>query len=45
MHPFRPGGDYKAEDYEGAVVIDNPPFFIEHFITKWYVDHGEGGTR
>lgn len=40
MRPFRPGGDYKAEDYTGAVVIDNPPFFIEHFITKWYVDHG-----
>ena len=40
MRPFRPGGDYKAEDYTGAVVIDNPPFFIEHFITRWYVDHG-----
>ena len=40
MRPFRPGGDYKAEDYTGAVVVDNPPFFIEHFITRWYVDHG-----
>lgn len=40
MRPFRPGGDYKAEDYEGAVVVDNPPFFIEHLITRWYVDHG-----
>lgn len=40
MRPFRPGGDYKAEDYTGAVVIDNPPFFIEHFITRWYVDNG-----
>ena len=39
MRPFRPGGDYKAEDYTGAVVIDNPPFFIERFITRWYVDH------
>lgn len=40
MRPFRPGGDYKAEGYEGAVVVDNPPFFIEHLITRWYVDHG-----
>ena len=40
MRPFRPGGDYKAEDYDGAVVIDNPPFFIENLITRWYVDHG-----
>lgn len=40
MRPFRLGGDYKAEDYTGAVVIDNPPFFIEHLITRWYVDHG-----
>ena len=40
MRPFRPGGDYKAEDYEGAVVVDNPPFSIESLITKWYVDHG-----
>lgn len=40
MRPFRPGGDYKAEDYDGAVVIDNPPFFIEHLIIRWYVDHG-----
>lgn len=39
MRPFRPGGDYKAEDYTGAVVVDNPPFFIEHFITRWYVDN------
>ena len=40
MRPFRPGGDYKAEDYEGAVVVDNPPFSIESLITRWYVDHG-----
>ena len=40
MRPFRPGGDYKSEDYTGAVVVDNPPFFIEHFITRWYVDNG-----
>ena len=40
MRPFRPGGDYKAEDYEGAVVIDNPPFFIEHIIIRWYLVHG-----
>lgn len=40
MRPFRPGGDYKSEDYEGAVVIDNPPFFCEHLITRWYVGHG-----
>ena len=40
MRPFRPGGDYKAEDYENAVVIDNPPFFCEYMITRWYVEHG-----
>lgn len=40
MRPFRPGGDYKSEDYEGAVVIDNPPFFCENLITRWYVEHG-----
>lgn len=40
MRPFRPGGDYKAEDYTGAVVIDNPPFFIEHIIIRWYLVHG-----
>ena len=40
MRPFRPGGDYKAEDYEGAVVIDNPPFSFGHLITRWYVEHG-----
>ena len=40
MRPFRPGGDYKADDYTDAVVIDNPPFSIEHLITRWYVDHG-----
>ena len=40
MRPFRPGGDYKAEDYENAVVTDNPPFFCEYMITRWYVEHG-----
>ncbi len=40
VRPFRPEGDYKAEDYTDAVVIDNPPFFMEHQITTWYVRHG-----
>lgn len=40
MRPFRPGGDYKDEDYTGAVVIDNPPFFIERLIIRWYLVHG-----
>lgn len=38
IRPFRPNGDYTAEEYpEGAVVIDNPPFSILSKIVKFYV--------
>ena len=38
IRPFRPGGDYTAEEYpEGCVVIDNPPFSILSKIVKFYV--------
>ena len=40
MRPFRPGGDYQAEDYDGRVVIDNPPFSILSSIVRWYTEHG-----
>lgn len=41
MRPFKPGGDYKAEDYSGdVVVIDNPPFSIEADIMRYYLDKG-----
>lgn len=28
VRPFYPGGDYRAQDYTGKVVVDNPPFSI-----------------
>ena len=41
MRPFRPGGDYQAEEYPGdAVVIDNPPFSILSKICQWYIERG-----
>lgn len=40
VRPFYPGGDYKAEDYTGAVVIDNPPFSILAEIKLFYLDRG-----
>lgn len=39
VRPFVPGGDYQSEDYEGAVVIDNPPFSILSEIKRFYVGH------
>ena len=37
MRPFRPNGDYQAEDYSGdCIVIDNPPFSIITKIVRWY---------
>ena len=37
MRPFKPGGNYKAEEYKpGCVVIDNPPFSILSEICCWY---------
>lgn len=41
VRPFWPGGDYKAEDYDGdCVVIDNPPFSILSEICAWYQTRG-----
>lgn len=41
LRPFRPGGDYEAEDYPpGCYVIDNPPFSILSQIVRHYVAHG-----
>ena len=41
VRPFRPNGDYTAEEYpEGCVVIDNPPFSILAKIVKFYVARG-----
>ena len=37
MRPFRPGGDYQAEDYTGpCIVVDNPPFSIMAQILDFY---------
>lgn len=41
VRPFRPGGDYQAEEYpEGCVVVDNPPFSILAQIVGWYIARG-----
>lgn len=38
LRPFRPGGDYQAEEYpEGCAVVDNPPFSILAQIVDWYL--------
>jgi hypothetical protein len=38
--PFRPGGDYQAEEYPaGCAVVDNPPFSILARIVDWYLAH------
>ena len=39
IRPFYPGGDYEHEDYEGKVVIDNPPFSILAKIIEFYQKH------
>lgn len=37
VRPFRPGGDFEAEEYpEGCLVLDNPPFSICIRICRWY---------
>ena len=38
--PFYPGGDYEHFDYNGKVVVDNPPFSILSQIIKFCVDKG-----
>ena len=40
VRPFYPGGDYEAEDYDGKVVLDNPPFSILSKIEAFYLDNG-----
>ena len=40
VRPFRPGGDYQAEAYDGRVVVDNPPFSILSSIIRWYTEQG-----
>ena len=41
LRPFRPGGDYQAEEYpDGCAVVDNPPFSILAQIVDWYLAHG-----
>lgn len=40
VRPFYPGGDYESEDYNGKIVVDNPPFSIFSKIVKFYCCHG-----
>lgn len=40
IRPFKPNGDYLREDYDGRVVVDNPPFSILTEIVKNYIDGG-----
>ena len=39
VRPFYPGGDYEHFDYNGRVVVDNPPFSILMQIVRFYMDH------
>ena len=38
IRPFKPNGDYKAENYDGKIVIDNPPFSILAEIVRFYTE-------
>ena len=40
IRPFKPEGDYQTENYDGKVVIDNPPFSILSEIVRWYTANG-----
>lgn len=40
VRPFYPGGDYKKENYNGKIVVDNPPFSIIAEIQQYYNDNG-----
>jgi len=40
IRPFKPEGDYQSENYDGKVVIDNPPFSILSEIIRWYTAKG-----
>jgi hypothetical protein len=37
--PFWPGADYTEHDYDGKIVVDNPPFSILGQIIKYYNDN------
>lgn len=39
IRPFKPGGDYQKENYDGKIVVDNPPFSILSEIETWYNEH------
>lgn len=36
VRPFYPGGNYKEVDYDGCIVVDNPPFSILSEIIRFY---------
>ena len=39
VRPFKPGGDYQKENYDGKIVVDNPPFSLLSTIEEWYNEH------
>ena len=39
VRPFYPGGDYERFDYDGKVVVDNPPFSIFAKICRFYAEN------
>ncbi|MFR0541826.1 hypothetical protein ACLUXR_00515 [Limosilactobacillus reuteri subsp. suis] len=39
VRPFWPGGDYENENYDGKVVVDNPPFSIITKIVNFYIEN------
>lgn len=40
VRPFWQGADYKAGEYDGRVVVDNPPFSILVEIKRWFAARG-----
>lgn len=41
VRPFRPDGDYEAEEYPpDALVLDNPPFSMSRSIASFYLERG-----
>jgi len=39
VRPFYPGGDYERFDYDGKVVVDNPPFSTFTEICRFYAEN------
>lgn len=39
VRPFYPGGNYKEFDYNGKIVVDNPPFSILAKIIDFYIEN------